>query len=49
MFADCFILAYLAFPSLRKPTILEYFLYYVYLNTTQLSNNSKKFVLTFKN
>jgi len=49
MFADCFILAYLAFPSLRKPVVLEYFYYYIYLNTLQLTNKDKNYILNHKN
>ena len=35
--ADCFILCYLAFPSLRRPLLLEYFLYYIFIKTNQIT------------
>ena len=45
--ADCFILCYLAFPFLRRPLLLEYFLYYIFIKTNQISNhklNNGKFL-----
>jgi hypothetical protein len=37
--ADCFILCYLAFPFLRRPLLLEYFLYYIFIKTNQITNH----------
>jgi hypothetical protein len=37
--ADCFILCYLAFPALRRPLLLEYFLYYIFIKTNQITNH----------
>lgn len=35
--ADCFILCYLAFPIFRRPLLLEYYFYFIFINITQLS------------
>jgi hypothetical protein len=43
LLADIFILCYLAFPFLRRPLLLEYYMYYVYINTHQISNKQLKF------
>jgi len=39
--ADCFILCYLAFPCIRRPLLLEYFLYYVFIKSNQLNGYSQ--------
>ncbi len=41
LLADLFILCYLAFPFLRRPLLLEYYMYYVYINTTYIVNKQK--------
>ena len=34
--ADCFILCYLAFPFLRRPILLEYYYYFIFINIQQV-------------
>ena len=46
--ADCFILCYLAFPTLRRPLLVEYFLYFIFIKTNQINFLKKRNTKFFK-